>query len=914
MVIKNTENEGPKTRGYSLRTRSQAESKENIPAPVKKTAKRGATGAAKVLKVKSTNVGTNPAANTRRTRAQTKLDATAAEESADQIKLGAAIEEALQERFHPEKENDVTTQTVPQKRNGRVSRNKPVKENIQEKDISPPQINNNDEEIVTDEMSLEKDTHEEKTEPKELVESPPGPTIKSTVPENSSSVENTISLAPKEDVIDKPSEIASSSVQDPPSIIPDEYSNLEPAEDMSSTRSSSPESSEECIKNIKKLVQEHQETSPDNETYPTAPEESTNDQGLIQNPSIVQEEQSCKTVEGIPESSNQGKVQGEKSKEGKKKDTPSFYSLPEEEQLLIVRKKLEKIIHKKETDESKAVDLLKILDRMTITESLLSSSKIDLTLEALRFVIKDKGIVHRTESLLGKLKSVKKVEKPEVKDKKWREPEKAEGKKNDDIPVSSNLLQWMDKFMENDKRLDSLNKKLDSMKTGVKTIQSSSEKGERTGDNTETKKSNKGANDTGAKTNSQRPSKTKLEEEYVKVVSKLLESINEMSEDDEKVYYYLKDISYIKLDRKVVKNTNLEKTLKKLKHSSHEKTQKLARKLLDQLKGETKSLENIDDISSKMKDVKIKEKETSNTQSMNSKIETLMQRVEKVSIKESRKDDQKSTKLFATPYKLKTSAKTGESFPKPDHSLLKRLKHLELENNLHKIKMKLDEYKSGKDKGSKDSYKSLLKELSQSDVTLELLETTKIGLSLNQFRKAVDDAELSAIGKDIIKKWKVLVPVTKKEDVTSEEAEKEKICREKAEKSLRNHCRSLLISALNSDSSVPDSCKVDVEKLGAAIEEAIFERFRETSSKYRSQVQSRQFNIRSNVSLRENLVVGNLSPDEVAVMSHEDMANDDLKKMREDLIQKGLDSLPSSHLAGDKFCTCRLCLPPWIQK
>merc|ERR1712045_349764 len=277
-----------------------------------------------------------------------------------------------------------------------------------------------------------------------------------------------------------------------------------------------------------------------------------------------------------------------------------------------------------------------------------------------------------------------------------------------------------------DKRLDSLNKKLDSMKTGVQTIKSSSEKGDKSGDNTETKK---GANDTGAKTIPQRPSKTKLEEEYVKVVSKLLESINEMSEDDEKVYYYLKDISYIKLDRKVVKNTNLEKTLKKLKQSSHEKTQKLARKLLDELKGETKSLENIDDISCKMKDIKIKEKETNTSQSMNSKIETLMQRVEKVSIKESRKDDQKSAKLFATPYKLKTSAKSGESFPKPDHSLLKRLKHLELENNLHKIKMKLDDYKSGKDKGSNDSYKSLLKELGQSHVTLELLETTKIGLS-----------------------------------------------------------------------------------------------------------------------------------------------------------------------------------------
>ena len=80
------------------------------------------------------------------------------------------------------------------------------------------------------------------------------------------------------------------------------------------------------------------------------------------------------------------------------------------------------------------------------------------------------------------------------------------------------------------------------------------------------------------------------------------------------------------------------------------------------------------------------------------------------------------------------------------------------------------------------------------------------------------------------------------------------------------------------------------------------------------QVTSRQFNIRTNLSLQENLLLGNLSSDEAAVMTHEDMATPDLKQMRADLRQKGFDCLPKSHVAGDKFCTCRLCLPPWIQK
>ena len=53
------------------------------------------------------------------------------------------------------------------------------------------------------------------------------------------------------------------------------------------------------------------------------------------------------------------------------------------------------------------------------------------------------------------------------------------------------------------------------------------------------------------------------------------------------------------------------------------------------------------------------------------------------------------------------------------------------------------------------------------------------------------------------------------------------------------------------------------------IEEVIFDQWKEVGQKYRSQIQSRQFNIRKNSTLRDNFLVGNITPDEVAVMSHE---------------------------------------------
>ena len=58
----------------------------------------------------------------------------------------------------------------------------------------------------------------------------------------------------------------------------------------------------------------------------------------------------------------------------KEKEKKSFFDLPEEEQILIVRKKMEKIIHGKEKDQTKSVDLLRILERMEITEKLLEKS------------------------------------------------------------------------------------------------------------------------------------------------------------------------------------------------------------------------------------------------------------------------------------------------------------------------------------------------------------------------------------------------------------------------------------------------------------------------------------------------------------------------------------------------------------
>ena len=824
---------GPKTRGYSLRTRSSVmTAKENVPAPkpVKKTTKKKAsTGAAarRVLKDKNINV---PNTEKRKTRAQLK-----------------------EEQEKEKKEEEVEKEQENNKRLTRATRQKQT-----EKDVTE---GNEDSTEDIGQDAAEETSGKQVTEDCPVLINP-----------------ETVGIILPDDDQRKEDKLQEETVE----------------EESLMTISNSPMIEEKLSANEKP---EKKESSYEKE-----------EAAVRAPPNLSSEENNSKAYTNTPSSTEQNSGTREL------KEKTSFFDLPPEEQILIVRRKLERIIHKKETNHSKAVDLLRIIERMEMTEALLASTKIDLTLEALKFIIKDQVIVERTDRILQRLKKIKKEQITTVNDKKWRQPIEKTEKCSASESSSSSLLQWMDKFIESEKsksKLDSIDKKLDSLKTGVKTLQPEKSCEEKCSNEKETN------NNLQQKTEKKREKlkeikdiRQKNEDDTFKKIEKLIHSINKLSVDDENVFFYLKDISYMEINKEVCRKTDLKATLKKLKASSQEKTQKLSKKLLHQINNENKLEPDMTDIEKSMKEINIKQKDEK-FESKDNEVHDLIKRVESVSLK-TRQQSQHS-KLF-TPLKLKSSSTVVETLPKSDDSLLKRLKHLELENNIHKIKIKLDDYKPGK--CTKEELLKSLNDLKKASVTLELLESTKIGLSVNNFRKNVDDSELASLGKDIIRKWKTLVPV--KTDPPAPESEPSPEEKEKQENEnsakIRAHCRSLLVSALNSSSGIPDTAKVDVERLGAAIEEAIFERFRETSVKYRSQVASRQFNIRSNVSLCENLVVGNISPDEVAVMSHEDMASEDIKRTREELRRKGFDCVPSSHQAGDKFCTCRICVPPWVMQ
>ena len=52
----------------------------------------------------------------------------------------------------------------------------------------------------------------------------------------------------------------------------------------------------------------------------------------------------------------------------------------------------------------------------------------------------------------------------------------------------------------------------------------------------------------------------------------------------------------------------------------------------------------------------------------------------------------------------------------------------------------------------------LLKSLQDQDMNLDILSTTRIGMTVNKIRKASEDKEIISMAKNLIRKWKKFLP------------------------------------------------------------------------------------------------------------------------------------------------------------
>uniref|UniRef100_A0A914ZAZ2 Transcription elongation factor n=1 Tax=Panagrolaimus superbus TaxID=310955 RepID=A0A914ZAZ2_9BILA len=267
-----------------------------------------------------------------------------------------------------------------------------------------------------------------------------------------------------------------------------------------------------------------------------------------------------------------------------------------------------------------------------------------------------------------------------------------------------------------------------------------------------------------------------------------------------------------------------------------------------------------------------------------------------------------------------------------------------MEIEIAPIATKLEKMSSG-DK-SMDGAPELIAALEKAEISADVLSKTRIGLILNDFRKKTTDEKLAKRAKQLIKNWKSKVEAAasakparidsesrKKSSTTASPLELPEAKRPKLEmndiKAKPEPSTSIkipprlrkpedparernvtIISKSLTSGPLPDG-SLNADDVALQIEAAIYE-LHGDGEKYTSTIRSRVFNLRDkkNPDLRENIIVGSVSPSKFAKMSADEMASSDMKKLRDSFTKEAINEHQMSVQEGtptDMF-KCGKCL------
>ncbi|XP_047601811.1 transcription elongation factor A protein 2 isoform X3 [Lutra lutra] len=131
--------------------------------------------------------------------------------------------------------------------------------------------------------------------------------------------------------------------------------------------------------------------------------------------------------------------------------------------------------------------------------------------------------------------------------------------------------------------------------------------------------------------------------------------------------------------------------------------------------------------------------------------------------------------------------------------------------------------------------------------------------------------------------------------------------------SLHEACRGTAFSLSSLQLSPDDHMAVgaDCEGLSAQIEECIFRDVGNTDMKYKNRVRSRISNLKDakNPDLRRNVLCGAITPQQIAVMTSEEMASDELKEIRKAMTKEAIREHQMARTGGTQtdLFTCGKC-------
>uniref|UniRef100_A0A8C9SQE6 Transcription elongation factor n=1 Tax=Scleropages formosus TaxID=113540 RepID=A0A8C9SQE6_SCLFO len=259
------------------------------------------------------------------------------------------------------------------------------------------------------------------------------------------------------------------------------------------------------------------------------------------------------------------------------------------------------------------------------------------------------------------------------------------------------------------------------------------------------------------------------------------------------------------------------------------------------------------------------------------------------------------------------------------------------DQEVERIAKKLDRMVQKK---STDGAIDLLKELKNMKMSLETLQSTRIGMSVNSVRKQSSDEEVQTLAKSLIKSWKKLLDgsESKQEDKKKDGSALSSTCKgspgsgDQSKKqetpktpttpttpttpkitsfppapittdSVRTKCRELLVAALQTDDykTIGSDCEhLAYILLDSCPEARIYQEFKSTDMKYKSRLRSRISNLKDqkNPDLRRSVLCGNIPPERIATMTAEEMASAELKEMRKALTKESIREHQLSKVGG----------------
>ncbi|KAI5632811.1 transcription factor s-II (TFIIS), central domain-containing protein [Phthorimaea operculella] len=244
---------------------------------------------------------------------------------------------------------------------------------------------------------------------------------------------------------------------------------------------------------------------------------------------------------------------------------------------------------------------------------------------------------------------------------------------------------------------------------------------------------------------------------------------------------------------------------------------------------------------------------------------------------------------------------------------------MSVEEDVMKIQKKLTKMTSDDGTGQEEALE-LLKTLQTMAINLDVLTKTRIGMTVNALRKSSKDEEVISLCKTLIKNWKKFLstPNTPSKEGSSSKSKKEdkekKGDKDKDKKlqasfppqsnttdAVRLKCRELLAQALKVEGEQPNSCGTP-EELAEELEECIYNEFKNTDMRYKNRVRSRVANLKDpkNPTLRTNFLNGVISATRLTKMTPEEMASDEMKKLREKFVKEAIDDAQLATVQGTK--------------